>query len=125
MNLMIKFMCCKSIKFNFAPQNNHLVQLPANNQANLTAPMTCISPPKPVQFEIRETSGQVTDTFFVIVEWSSSEAAQTSNLDHGQGSVSSGMSHNGNVPNNDAIINTPVGKYHLLFYKKLKYRVLI
>uniref|UniRef100_A0A7M5VBW7 Uncharacterized protein n=1 Tax=Clytia hemisphaerica TaxID=252671 RepID=A0A7M5VBW7_9CNID len=109
MNLMIKNVGGKAIEFNFTPQNNQLVQLPANSQANLTATMTSISNPKPVQLEIRETSGQVTDTFFVTVEWSLSEAAQTLNLGNGQGSVStSGMSHNGNVPSNDAIINTPV-----------------
>ena len=113
MNLLIKNTGGNSIEFNFTPQNNQLVQLPANSQANLKATMTSVSAPSPVQLEIRETSGQVTDTFFVTVEWSLSEATQTLNLGNGQGSVStSGMAHNGTVPTNDDMLNTPVGKQH-------------
>lgn len=81
--------------------------------------MSSISPPPSVTLEVRETVGQVVDTFLVKVEWMDSADPQTLNLGNGQGSVStSGMSHNGAVPSNDASINSPVGMetHSLLFF---------
>ena len=120
MNLKINNIGSKAIEFNFTPDNGRLIQLPAGSSALLNATMDNISPPAPVDLSIRETVGQVVDTFLVKVEWLDSSDQQTLNLGNGQGSVStSGMSHYGSVPSNDAAVNSPVGRSMLFFWKSL------
>lgn len=115
MNLKINNVGSKAIEFNFTPDNGRLIQLPPGSSALLNANMESVSPPTPVDLEIRETVGQVVDTFMVKVEWLDSSDQQTLNLGNGQGSVStSGMSHHGSVPSNDAFVNSPVGEYKFL-----------
>lgn len=116
MNLKINNVGSKTIEFNFTPENGRLIKLPAGSSALLNATMDSISPPTPVDLEIRETVGQVVDTFMVKVEWLDSSDQQTLNLGNGQGSVStSGISHHGTMPSNDGFVNSPVGKYYKMF----------
>ena len=96
MNLILNNIAQQSIEFNFEPNNNQLIQLPAGSTAFLTASVESSNHPSATRIEFREGSGNAVSTFFVNVEWTENTRNQTLNLGNGQGDITS----SGTVPHN-------------------------